>query len=124
MGLVQPGKITLKEASEKIGVSYRQAKRILKAVENKGTRGLIHGNPGRHPPNRISERVKQQVLNLSRRVYEGFNDLYSTEVLTDQEEVASRGRDRAEAQKKSSEASQMSGADGLGGSDGTMGWKS
>lgn len=87
MGLVEGGKITLKEAGEKLGVSYRQAKRIWKAVKNKGVRGLIHGNVGRHPPNRISERVKQQVLNLSRRVYEGFNDLHFTEMLTEREEV-------------------------------------
>lgn len=28
MGLVEGGKITLKEAKEKIGLSYRQAKRV------------------------------------------------------------------------------------------------
>jgi transposase len=88
MGLVEGGKITLKEATEKLGVSYRQAKRIRKAVKNKGVRGLIHGNVGRPPPNRISERVKQQVLNLSRKAYEGFNDLHFTEMLTEREEVA------------------------------------
>ena len=53
MGLVEGGKITLKEASEKIGVSYRQAKRIWRAVKERGARGLIHGNVGRPPPNRI-----------------------------------------------------------------------
>jgi hypothetical protein len=37
MVLVEGGKTTLKEAGEKLGVSYRQAKRIWKAV--KGERG-------------------------------------------------------------------------------------
>lgn len=87
MGLVEAGKSTLKEAGEKLGVSYRQAKRIRRAVKQRGARGLIHGNVGRPPPNRISERVRQHVLNLSRGVYEGFNDLHFTEMLAEREEV-------------------------------------
>ena len=39
MGLVEAGKITLKEAGEKIGVSYRQAKRIRRAVRVRGGEG-------------------------------------------------------------------------------------
>ena len=35
MGLVKVGKITLKEAAEKIGVSYRQAKRTKRKVKEK-----------------------------------------------------------------------------------------
>ena len=64
-------------------MSYRQAKRIRRAVKNIRVRGLTHGNVGRPPPNRISVRVKQQVLNLSRRVYEGFDDLHFTEMLSE-----------------------------------------
>jgi len=87
MGLVEGGKITLKEATEKIGVSYRQAKRIRRAVKQKGAKGLIHGNAGRHPPNRISERVREQVLKLSRKDYEKFNDTHFTEMLVEREEM-------------------------------------
>ena len=53
MGLVKVGKITLKEAAEKIGVSYQQAKRIKRKVKEKGVQGLIHGNTGRSPQNRL-----------------------------------------------------------------------
>jgi len=86
MGLVEGGKITLREAGEKLGVSYRQAKRIWRAVKQKGAKGLIHGNVGRPPPNRISERLRQQGLNLSRKVYEKFNDTHFTEMLAEREE--------------------------------------
>jgi hypothetical protein len=41
MGLVEGGKITLKEAREKIGVSYRQAKRIRRALRVKGVKGIV-----------------------------------------------------------------------------------
>ena len=47
MKMVEVGKITLKEAGEKIGVSYRQVKRIRRPLKEKGIRGLIHGNTGR-----------------------------------------------------------------------------
>ena len=87
MGLVEGGKITLREATEKIGVSYRQAKRIWRAVKQKGAKGLIHGNVGRPPPNRIPEKVRQQVLDLSGKVYEKFNDTHFTEMLVEREEV-------------------------------------
>ena len=45
--MVGVGKITLKEAGEKIGVCYRQAKRIRRVLRKRGMRGLIHGNTRR-----------------------------------------------------------------------------
>jgi hypothetical protein len=47
MELVKTGKITLREAGERIGVSYRQAKRIGRAIRDRGIKGLVHGNRGR-----------------------------------------------------------------------------
>jgi hypothetical protein len=41
MKMVEVGKITLKEAGEKIGVCYRQAKRIRRVLREKGVRGLL-----------------------------------------------------------------------------------
>ena len=87
MGLVEGGKITLKEAVAKIGVSYRQAKRIRKAVRQKGAEGLIHGNVGRPPSNRISESLRKRVVQLSREVYRDFNDTHFTEKLFEHEEI-------------------------------------
>ena len=57
MKMAEVGKITLKEASEKIGVSYRQAKRIRRAIRDRGMKGLIHGNRGRPAWNQIPEAV-------------------------------------------------------------------
>jgi DNA-binding Lrp family transcriptional regulator len=47
MGLVEAGKITLKEGAERLGRSYRPTKRILKRVQEKGIKRLIHGNTGK-----------------------------------------------------------------------------
>jgi len=84
---VEAGKITLKEASEKIGVSYRQAKRIRKAVKLRGTQGVIHGNTGHAPSNKIAEVLRQQVLRLSRERYWDLNDTHFSEKLREQEKI-------------------------------------
>jgi len=87
MSLVEAGKITLKEAAEKIGRSYRQTKRIRKKVQEKGARGLIHGNTGKPSNHRMKEGIKAKVLQLSREVYGEFNDQHFTENLTEEEGV-------------------------------------
>jgi hypothetical protein len=40
MKMAEVGKITLREVSERIGVSYRQAKRIGRAIRERGIKGL------------------------------------------------------------------------------------
>jgi hypothetical protein len=44
MKMVIGGRITLKEASSVIGISYRQAKRLKKKPNTLGAKGLAHGN--------------------------------------------------------------------------------
>lgn len=81
MSFAEAGKITLKGAGEKMGVSYRQAKRMRQAIRREGVKGLIHGNRGRPPGNRISEEIREQILGLSQGVYQAFNDTHFTEQL-------------------------------------------
>ena len=62
MKMVEVGKITLREAGERIGVSYRQAKRIGRAIRERGIKGLVHGNRGRPSNNRLKESLREKVL--------------------------------------------------------------
>jgi len=87
MELVKAGKITLREAGEKIGVSYRQAKRIGRAIRDKGIKGLIHGNRGRPSNHRPKESLRERVLKLSKEVYWDFNDTHFTEKLRECEGI-------------------------------------
>ena len=87
MELVKGGKITLKEAGEKIGVSYRQDKRIRGAIREKGIKALVHGNRGRPSNHRIKETLREKVLELSRKVYWDFNDTHFTEKLRECEGI-------------------------------------
>ena len=87
MKMAEVGKITLKEAGEKLGVSYRQAKRIRRAIRDRGMKGLIHGNRGRPSHRRLSEKLRQKVLSLAKGRYGEFNDTHLTECLSDQEGI-------------------------------------
>jgi transposase len=87
MSLVEAGKITLQEGAEKIGMSYRQTKRIRKRVQEKGGKGLLHGNTGNPSNHRMKEGIRAKVLQLSRKVYGEFNDQHFTEKLAEEEGI-------------------------------------
>ena len=87
MSLVEAGKMLLKEAAEKIGLSYRQAKRTRKRVKEEGVNGLIHGNRGKPSRRRLDERLRTKILELSRKVYPIFNDQHFTEKLAEREGI-------------------------------------
>jgi len=87
MGLVEGGKITLGEAGKKIGVSYRQAKRIRRALRVKGIKGILHGNTGRTPWNRTADWIRQRVLEFSKELYRDFNDRHFTEKLSEDQKI-------------------------------------
>jgi transposase len=62
---------TLGQAAERMGVSYRQAKRLWKRYQAKGTRGLMHGNVGRASNHAKPKNLRRRVLGLIRRKYGG-----------------------------------------------------
>ena len=79
--MVLEGRLSLREASDRMRVSYRHAKRLKGVVARDGPRGLIHGNTGRRPANAIGMELRQKILELSRTEYGCFNDTHFTEKL-------------------------------------------
>jgi transposase len=79
--LVTEGKLTLVSAAEKLGLSYRQAKRLRQRLGRDGPRGLVHRNRGRSPANRLAPELAAQIVRLAREKYALFNDSHLTEVL-------------------------------------------
>jgi molybdenum-dependent DNA-binding transcriptional regulator ModE len=61
----------LKQAAERMGVSYRQAKRLWKRYRAKGGGGLVHGNVGRSSNRAKPRRLRQRVLKLIGSQYGG-----------------------------------------------------
>jgi len=85
--MVLEERLTLTEAAEKMGVSYRQAKRLRKSFDDNGIVGLLHGNQGRTPANKLSDDLRSRVLALSKERYAQFNDSHFTEMLTKREDI-------------------------------------
>ena len=77
-------------------MSYRQAIRIRQAVKEKGIKGLIHGNTGRKSSHRIEERIRKQIVDLSRKRYAEFNDSHFTEQLEEREGIGYQPGNRPE----------------------------
>jgi len=68
---VQADELTQVEASEMLGLSYRQLKRIYIGFRDYGARGLVHGNAGK-PSNRAAPaKQRQRILALVRKHYSG-----------------------------------------------------
>lgn len=81
------GRITLRDASEAMGVSYRHAKRLKRDFKYHGAQGLVHGNRGLPSARGLKEAVKEKILALSEDRYVNFNDTHFTEKLNEVESI-------------------------------------
>src|SRR5689334_20865155 len=74
--------LSLQKASEELGISLRQVKRIRKRYVSDGTAGLISKHIGKISPNRIKPKLKGDVLKiLQREEYAGFGPTFAKEKL-------------------------------------------
>jgi transposase len=81
IGRVNAEKLTMREAAQICGISLRQLRRIRRRVADVGQGGLLHGNRGREPANRVEEPVRERVVSLRRGKYDRFNDQHFCEKL-------------------------------------------
>jgi transposase len=82
---VLAGLLSMDEACQLVGLSKRQMRRIVRAVEQRGDQGILHGNRGRAPSNRADGTVRKRVVELARKKYAGFNDTHLTDKLVELE---------------------------------------
>jgi transposase len=73
--------ITVKEASEALGISARQVKRLKKRVRENGAAGVIHGNAARTATCRTSDNVRGQIRRLYKKDYQGSNFSHFREII-------------------------------------------
>jgi len=71
LGRVKAGDLTQREAAERLGVSYRQLKRLYRRYRKQGAKGLVHGNVGRRSHRAKASRLRRRVLGLVRKHYGG-----------------------------------------------------
>ena len=74
--------LSIRKASEELGVSVRQAKRIRKRYLTGGEQGLISKHRGKISPNRIDPKLRDDVIKLlMREEYAGFGPTFAQEKL-------------------------------------------
>ena len=84
---VMEGKLSQGKASEWIGLTDRQMRRLLKRVRKEGDRGLIHRARGRPSNRRFAETIKARALGLYARRYADFGPTLAAEKLAEREGI-------------------------------------
>ncbi len=78
---VRQGGQSLVQAARRMGLSYRQAKRVWHRYGDEGDAGLVHRSRGRPSNRRKPESVRQRCLELYREKLEGFGPTLACELL-------------------------------------------
>jgi len=79
--------ITEKEAAELMGKSVRQIRRIKRRVRVYGVIGLVHGNRGKRPWNKLDTQMVTRIVSLYTTKYAGFNCLHFRDMLEEHEGI-------------------------------------
>jgi transposase len=85
LAMVVEGQLSLKDASIKLKVSYRQARRLLRRYREHGDAGLLHRLAGRKSNNRLDEVFRAKVLEAYQQTYQGFGPTLASEKLGERE---------------------------------------
>jgi transposase len=80
--------ITQKQAAAEIGVSERQVRRMLRSLQQRGDKAVIHAARGRKSNRKIAEQVREKAIGvLSQAVYQGFGPTLAAEYLAKRHDV-------------------------------------
>lgn len=81
---VKEGRLSIQEASVRLGISYRQGKRIYRRFRLEGDKGLLHRGRGR-PSNRAKPvAVREKAIARYQERYEGFGPTLACEKLAEE----------------------------------------
>lgn len=85
--------LTVRQASEKMGMSYRHAERLWKLYREGGDSALIHRVRGAQPNNQIDAKLKARILDRYRQAYMGFGPTLACEKLVEEDGLAPISRE-------------------------------
>jgi transposase-like protein len=87
MARIDAGEIRLKDASNILGISYRQIKRIRVRYRQHGDAGLVHRNRGRPSNHKYSDEIKDLVKKLYVESYNDFGPVLFSEKLLENHDM-------------------------------------
>lgn len=70
---IKEGECTKKDASEILGITIRQINRLILKYNNEGESGFIHKNRGKESNKKISQNIKDEIVNLYITEYFDYN---------------------------------------------------
>ena len=79
------GRLSVSEAAHLLQRSERQVQRLKRRFQPDSTDWLVHGNTGRAKPWALALALRQQVIELARTRYAGFNDSHLHQKLVEPE---------------------------------------
>lgn len=75
------------EAAEMLSLSARQMGRIVKRIRIEGDKGIIHRSRGKPSNRRIPKKMRDKVMGLYRKQYEGFGPTLACEKLLERDRI-------------------------------------
>jgi transposase len=88
MQKVIEGALKQAEAAEILSLSIRQTARIITRIKQEGAEGVIHRSRGRESNRKLPQEVKERVLELYRKDYEGFGPTLAQEKLLERDGIS------------------------------------
>ena len=85
---VAAGRISIGQAAEILQLSQRQGKRLKSRYRSETVEWVRHGNRGRPSEKALPEAMRNQIVELAKGKYGGFNDRHLTEKLNQVEGIA------------------------------------
>ena len=79
--------ISQKDASEVIGVSLRQAQRMVRRVKIEGDKGIIHKSRGQPSNRSIPDAIRRKALALFKATYHDFGPTLASEKLFERDKI-------------------------------------
>jgi hypothetical protein len=79
--------LNMRRASEELGVSLRQTKRIRKSYLNAGEIGLISKKRGKTSNRKTAENIRTQVMDLLTTIYQNFGPTLASEKLEERDQI-------------------------------------
>lgn len=82
------GELSQSKASKLLKISCRQTRRLLKAYRRKGAKSLISKKRGKPSNNKICEKIKQNVISITKEKYIDFGPTFLKEKLLENHNIS------------------------------------
>ncbi len=80
---VLAGELDVGDAAAYLRLSTRQVARLAQRLRADGAAGLVHGNRGRRPANRVDDALRAAIVDRALTAYAGFNATHLAEALAE-----------------------------------------